>query len=178
MSLWPDERELIVEQLGEDVCVELEQAVTDGKLAHANIAVEITEQRVLDDIAPQVGAVLLPEWQLEINALLNTPPETFLAHIRINASRDDIPWLTITPEHEGNAVMVGGGSSLELPSQIEEVAYRRKLGQTIFALNGAVRYLNERHMKPDYQVICDGRAENVKFLYDLPAQRFLLSSQC
>lgn len=178
MSLWPDERELMVEQLGEDVCVELEQAVTDGKLAHANIAVEITEQRVLDNIVPQVGAVLLPEWQIQVTALLNTPMETFLEHIRINAARNDVPWLTITPEHEGQAVMVGGGSSMELPSQLEEVAHRRKLGQTIFALNGAAKYLTDRHMKPNYLVLCDGRPENVKFLHGLPAERFLLSSQC
>lgn len=178
MSMLAVEREELVEQFGEDVCAKLDQAVADGSLTYQHIALDTSEHEVMKNIAPTVGEIYVPEWVTEIQALLNTPIEMFLDHIRINAARPDVPWLNVVPFHEGHAAIVGGGSSLQIPSQIDEIAERRRLGQTIIALNGVGKYLTDRHLKPDYLVICDGRAENVRFLEGLPAKKFLLASQC
>lgn len=178
MPMMPAERAELIEQFGESVCVELEQAVTDGKLANENIALEAAEKEVMKNLAPATGEIFLPEWEVQIDALMNAPIEKHLWNIKTNAARTDVGWLQVTPEHDGHAVLVGGGSSIGLTAQLHDIVERRKMGQTIFALNGAGKYLTDRGIKPDYLVICDSRMKNVYFLHDLPATKFLLSSQC
>ncbi len=180
MALLAIEEQELAAQFGPEIIEALKQAANDGRLSQESLVVEVTEKECLKSLIPgsQTKEVFVPEWQVQIDALQNTPTETFLEHIRINGARPDVPWLQAIPEHQGHAVMVGGGSSLELPSQLDDVAQRRKLGQTIFALNGAAKYLTDRHLMPDYLVMCDARPENVRFLEGLPAKKFLLASQC
>ena len=160
MTLWADERKLLVEQLGEDVCSELEKAVADGKLAQANLAIEANEKALLKNIIQSSGEIwtpnkvaqereeflsdgisqiAMPEWQIQIDALQNSSDDDFRANMTANGKRTDVPWLSLAGPHEGHAVMVGGGSSLEI--QLHEVSDRKAWGQTIFALNGAAKYL-------------------------------------
>lgn len=167
---------------------EIQQSAVNDVWAPGRV-VEETEQfvietserdivRMLKDDQSVNHELVIPDWQVEIEALQNTTDETFLWNIRVNGQREGVEWLRMIPQHEGNAVMVGGGSSVGLPSQLDEIAYRKSLGQTIFALNGAAKFLSDRHLQPDWLVICDARMANVHFLEGLPAKRYLISSQC
>jgi hypothetical protein len=130
-------------------------------------------------MVPDGVETLIPLREAQIMALSNTSEEIFLRNVKINAARNDIPWLTVVPEHQGHAVLVGGGSSIELPSELQDIADRKnKWGQTIFALNGAAKYLADKNFEVDYQVIIDPRPETIKFLHGLHARKYLISSQC
>ena len=111
-------------------------------------------------LVPAGVETLIPLVDACVQALANSPDEVFLRNIKINASRTDVPWLTVVPEHDGHAVLVGGGSSIELPSELQDIADRKnKWGQTIFALNGAAKYLSDKFFEVDTQIIIDPRPE-------------------
>lgn len=119
---------------------------------------------------------LVPVGDVQIDTPCNTSEEDFLRNVLINGARSDVPWLHVVPEHYEHAVLIGGGASLEI--QLHEVASRMRLGQTLFALNGSAKYLKDRHMEPDVQVVIDSRPECIEHLRPLAAKRFILSSGC
>jgi hypothetical protein len=108
-----------------------------------------------------------------IELTCNTEDEVLFANVARNASlRRD--WVKSLPAHDGHAVIVGGGPSLE--DYFPKLVSRARHGQTVFALNGAAGFLNARGVLPDYQVIMDARPENITLLSD--ACEYLLASQC
>ena len=164
------------------------EGTIDYTRAEEPLVVEMTEAEVIASLThtkprevwvPAGHDTLIPVHDIQVDVPSNMPDEAYLNNIKINGARTDVQWLTVIPEHDGHAVMVGGGSSLELPSQLHEIAQRqREWKQTIFALNGAAKYLSDRHFQVDYQVIIDARPGTVKFLHGLHARKYLISSQC
>jgi len=146
--------------------------------AEISVAIEFDEQKVIRAAMLEDGIteVEIPEWQMQVDALQNSTIATHLRNMTANGARTDVPWLNLTGPHEGHAVMVGGGTSVEL--QLYEIAERKNYGQKIFALNGSAKYLSDHGIEVDYQVICDARPGNVAFLDGLHAKRYLLSSMC
>lgn len=83
-------------------------------------------------------------------------------------------WTAQLPAHEGHAVIIGGGPSL--PDFLPSIKWRHSLGQTIFALNGACRFLNDNGIIPDYQVFLDANKEMGDRIGN--AREYLVASQC
>lgn len=77
--------------------------------------------------------------------------------------------------HDGHAILIGGGPSLA--DTLPEIRWRIARGQTVFALNGAAKYLHEHGIYSDYGVLLDPRAENVKFITPHVGE-WLVASQC
>jgi uncharacterized Rossmann fold enzyme/SAM-dependent methyltransferase len=110
---------------------------------------------------------------MDIEILCNTPDAAIFANIAASAARA-LPWVAEVPAHEGHAVLVGGGPSLV--EQLPQIRKRYELGQTVFALNGAAKFLNGHGIKPHYQVLLDARPESVGLLHE--ADEYLVCSQC
>lgn len=110
---------------------------------------------------------------MELELLCNTPDEALFANVRENSARYR-NWLNAAPAHDGHAVIVGGGPSLL--QNIPAIQWRQGLGQHVFALNGAARFLKKCGITPEYQVILDARAENAGLVSD--AGNHLIASQC
>lgn len=111
----------------------------------------------------------------DLDSICNTASERLLANVAANIKRD-LPWLDEAEQHDGHAVIVGGGPSLE--DRLDEIRWRQTLGQKIFALNGAAAYLWKNGIPVDYHVIVDARPENIKFLQETDEDaHFLLASQ-
>lgn len=112
---------------------------------------------------------------MHIEITCNTDDEIIFDNIRENC-QIEVEWVTQQNAHDGHAVIVGGGPSLNDSAILSSIEWRKNLGQTVFALNGAAHYLNEQGITPDYQVILDARPENIEFLAN--ANEYLLASQC
>jgi hypothetical protein len=104
----------------------------------------------------------------------NTPDDEINGNIAANASRDDVPWLGFHEEHDGVAVIVGGGPSAA--DHIEDIAELHRSGATIFALNGASAWLRGNGLNADYQCIIDAQVDSLA-LIDTDAPCHLLASQ-
>lgn len=76
--------------------------------------------------------------------------------------------------HQGAAVLVAGGPSLR--SRLKAIEARRDHGQTIFAMNGACKFLNDCGVVPEYQVLLDPQEFITHYIGDACA--YLVSSQC
>lgn len=110
---------------------------------------------------------------MNIDTVCNTPDEVLFQNIKANSVRD-LPWLKQVDAHDGHAVIVGGGASVK--DWIDEIRMRQENGQTIFALNGAAKWLKENGIESDYSVIVDARLSNLVFVNY--AKHHLLASQC
>ena len=110
---------------------------------------------------------------MDIEIICNTDDAELFGNIRLN-SRSCQKWIKELPAHDGHAVIVGGGPSIV--DYLPIIEKRRKLGQKIFALNGAAKFLNRHGIVPDYQIILDARPGNVDLVGD--AKEYLFSSQC
>lgn len=110
---------------------------------------------------------------IPILVLNNTPDADLERNIRINSARD-LQWLKQEPEHTGIAVMVGGGPSVA--DFVDDIRRHDRAGAMIFAINGASKWLREHGVTPDYQVICDAKAETAT-LVDPEAQTHIFASQ-
>ena len=108
----------------------------------------------------------------EMSALCNTEREKVAANIRSALARG-LPEIGEADAHDGHAVLVGGGPSLK--NSLGEIRWRAGLGQKVFALNGAARYLHEQGIRVDCQVILDARPANAQFILDKPC---FLASHC
>lgn len=109
---------------------------------------------------------------IPVNIICNTADEVLLDQIKTNAhARGD--WLKCSEPHEGVALLVGSGPSMldTLPTILEFKAQ----GGTIFALNNAANVLFDHGVMPDFQVICDARAETKQLIG--PAVKHLFASQ-
>lgn len=110
----------------------------------------------------------------ELDAVCNVEASRVEANIRENCKRP-IPWLDLSKIHEGQAVIVGGGPSLQ--RTLPEIQWRKSIGQTIIAVNGSAKFLNAHGIKPDMHVVIDARPENAAFLR-APSDQQFIASQC
>ena len=109
---------------------------------------------------------------LPIHVICNTSDDDLYTHIKANSiGRSD--WVKCLPEHDGMAIIVGSGPSLA--DTIEDIRQLKLGGGTIFALNGAAKFLNDRGILPDYQVLLDARRETSTLIDK--AKRYLFASQ-
>jgi uncharacterized Rossmann fold enzyme len=109
----------------------------------------------------------------ELEATCNTHFQAIQSNVRRAMARG-LPTLCFSEAHDGDAVIVGGGPSLM--QTLGELKWRASLGQTIYACNGAGRFLLDHGIHPDYLVILDARPENAQFT--LPGVHHLLASHC
>ena len=110
---------------------------------------------------------------LEIDLFCITPDEEVFSNVREN-SASCARWAKRVDAHKGSAVIVGGAPSLR--TRISSIKFRHDQGQTVFALNGACRFLNENGIIPDYQVILDPQPFLPSYIGE--AKEYLLASQC
>ena len=110
---------------------------------------------------------------LPVHLVCNTSDEQINENVRAN-SRTYGNWIKDEPAHERIAVICGSGPSLA--DTIDEIRGWRSLGVTIFALNGAAKYLYDHGIMPDYQVMIDARPETAQLVG--PAREHLIASQC
>lgn len=110
---------------------------------------------------------------MDIQILCNTDDSELFENVKVN-SRFCKKWIAQVPEHEGHAVIVGGGPSVA--DHLDMIRKRHSLGQKIFALNGAAKFLNKNNIVPEYQVILDARPGNIDLLGK--ADEYLIASQC
>lgn len=110
---------------------------------------------------------------IPVTMLCNTDDEVRKANITANSVKP-IDWLDTVPAHDGVAVICGSGPSIR--DHIDEIEELAEHGATIFALNGAARWLNEIGIIPHAQVMIDARQDNLALLGD--ADEYFLASQC
>lgn len=111
---------------------------------------------------------------LEFMNEANTKEEALVKNIQYSTSLDR-KWLELEEAHDGHAVIVGGGPSLE--GDIEGIRQRQLHGQKIFALNNSYKFLLNNLIIPDYHIMLDARAENAVFIPQLPVKKYY-ASQC
>lgn len=107
-----------------------------------------------------------------IHVICNTDDELLHANIKANSA---VPreWIKEVPEHAGIAILCGSGPSLR--DDIDEIMAWHQQGATIFAMNGAAKFLAAHGIYPDYQVMIDPRPETVQLVG--PARKHLYASQ-
>jgi len=110
---------------------------------------------------------------LSLIVVSNTSEDDLARNIKINSALDH-SWLRAAKPHDGVAVMVGGGPSVE--DHINQIREWRRLGETVFAMNAASTWLRERGVAPHYQVIADAKPET-STLVDPDAPAHLFASQ-
>lgn len=110
---------------------------------------------------------------IPVLVVCNTSDDDLYRNIEANSNRE-LPWVGMQPAHDRVAVMCGGG-----PSLVDHIADIRALqakGVTVFAMNGASKFLREHGIAVDYQVIADAKQETAA-LVDPEAWQHLLASQ-
>lgn len=110
---------------------------------------------------------------IPVTMLCNTDDEARKANIRTNAARD-MPWFRSSAAHDGVAILCGSGPSIR--DDLDAIKDWIDRGATVFALNGAARWLNSHDIAPHYQVMIDARRENGDLIG--AANHYLLASQC
>lgn len=107
---------------------------------------------------------------------LNTPAETMIEQAEQNLNRD-LPLLAELEEHNGTALIVGGGPSLA--ESLGRLRFHKDRGGVIFALNATHDWLIERGIVPDFHVLLDARKDNAQFVSKPHKDvTYLIASQC
>lgn len=112
---------------------------------------------------------------LELKHVCNTTDDKISSNIK-NALKLPFPWLHLFDEHQGHAIIVGGGPSLK--KDIEEIKERQRHGQVIFSTNNTYNYLVENGIIPDAHVMIDAREENKEFIRPISDSIHYYASQC
>lgn len=108
---------------------------------------------------------------------LNTPESVMVEHIRQNLKRDT-KMILQQPPHDGEAVLVGGGASLNDLKTLSALRQRVQHGAVLFALNNSYQWLVEHNFQPKYHVLLDARQENAEFIRPDRSVTYLIASQC
>ena len=111
---------------------------------------------------------------LPVHVVCNTPEDALHANIRANSAVEGRRWVASEAAHDGVAVLVGSGPSLA--DTIEAIRRHHYNGHTVFAMNGAARYLLNNTILADWQVMIDPRQETEQLVG--PARGHLFASQC
>lgn len=109
-----------------------------------------------------------------VAVMCNTPMEDRENNVRVN-SRRDLKWINMLPAHDRRAVLCGGGPSLA--DHIEDIKRLQQEGADVFTMNGSSKFLRERGIIADAQIIADAKPETVE-LYDHEAKLHYIASQC
>lgn len=107
-----------------------------------------------------------------VHLVCNTPDEVIVANVKANIALDRA-WVGTRPEHDGVALICGGG-----PSLVDDLALidsMQKDGAVVFALNGAAAFLAGNGIYPDYQIIVDAREQTIGLVG--PAKEHFFASQ-
>lgn len=104
----------------------------------------------------------------------NTPEEEIDRHI-IENSKKNLEWIMASEPHDGTAILCGGGPSIK--NHVEDICRLKIAGGTVFALNGAAKWLIDQGIEVDYQTILDAKRETAS-LVEPRAKNHLFSSQC
>ena len=118
---------------------------------------------------PHASAPLI----IPVLVICNTPDDVLHSNIERNAALP-LPWAYMHPAHERVAVLCGGGPSLV--DHLEAIREHQADGATVFAMNGASRFLRSHGIAVDAQVIADAKPETAT-LVDPEAGRHFLASQ-
>lgn len=108
-----------------------------------------------------------------VHLVCNTPEDILIANIKANSLSTDREWVSSVDAHDGIAVICGGGPSLR--DDLAAVFDLARGGATIFALNGAARYLADNHCEADFQVIADAREQTADLVG--PAREHIFAAQ-
>lgn len=112
----------------------------------------------------------------QLDKICNTEKTGLLNNIKRAVARE-LPWLDLEPAHDGHAVIVGGGPSLD--DTLEAIRWRKSIGQDVFALNGSADWLRNRGVVSDYHVGVDARPDNARFFKRPDGETtYLIASQC
>jgi len=110
---------------------------------------------------------------LPIHVICNTDDEVINDNIRINSRRPG-KWQQLEAEHYRKAILCGSGPSLA--DNVNKIRQWQEEGGVVFAMNGAAKFLFERGVLADYQVMIDAREETADLVG--PAKQHLIASQC
>ena len=112
----------------------------------------------------------------DLDVVCNTEQEKLTANVRSAIARN-VSWLDTAPEHDRQVCIVGGGPSLV--DTLDELKWRKSIGQRIWALNGVAGFLLKQGIVADAALIVDARPENARFLEGLaPETAAFIASQC
>ena len=117
---------------------------------------------------PQASSDLV----VPVHLVCNTPDEIIVANVKANIALDRA-WVGTKPEHDGVALICGGGPSLA--DDLGLIDSMHKDGAVIFALNGAASFLAGKGIYPDYQIIVDAREQTIGLIG--PAKQHFFASQ-
>lgn len=130
----------------------------------------------------EVGGWVRSVWKvgggtsLELEMVSAVSAEKLEENVRHTISLN-LPTLDTMGEfNEARAILVGGGPSLA--DHISEMKVRQQCGEKIFALNGALKFLEDNGLVADYHVIADARPENAAFVPENSSATLLYSSHC
>lgn len=84
-------------------------------------------------------------------------------------------WLRASDAHDGVAVLIGGGGSIE--DDVDKIKSLVQDGATVFAMNAASKWARSKGIRVHYQVIADAK-EETSTLVDQWAYKHLFASQC
>lgn len=117
----------------------------------------------------------VPDATPMLPVICNTVEPVLHGNICINGARD-LPVLQRVKEHDGHAVLVGGGPSLT--ETLDEIKWRYGQGQHIVALNGSADWLVKNGIIPHSHIIIDARPGNARFVAGVQSTKLYLASQC
>lgn len=113
---------------------------------------------------------------VELTGAINTPPETILAQLA-HSVRQGHPQLRQEQVKPEEVAIVGGGPSLD--GTLDELRDLHFAGARVVALNGALRWLVDRNIRPSAAVVLDAREASARFLEpDVPRCVYYVASQC
>lgn len=112
--------------------------------------------------------------KLALQLILNTPSEEIEQNIRSN-SREYGRWAQLQEPHEGVAVLIGGGPSVD--DCVEQIKALQDAGAGVFAMNGASKWAMDNLIPVDIQVIIDAK-EETSTLVDPNAHYHMFASRC
>jgi SAM-dependent methyltransferase len=110
---------------------------------------------------------------MQIETTVNVSDDVLFGNI-FNNARLPLKWVKELSNHDDHAVIVGGGESVK--DWIEEIKWRQSIGQTVFALNNAAKFLESHGIIPDHQILLDARESNISFVNH--ANHHYIASQC
>lgn len=112
--------------------------------------------------------------KLTVLVVSNTADEIIQENIRYSSKKYP-KWLQSHAAHDGVAVMIGGGGSIE--DHVDDIRDLVAKGAKVFAMNGAAKWARGQGVNVAYQVIVDAK-EETSTLVDPKADEHLFASQC
>lgn len=111
----------------------------------------------------------------ELSLCSNTEQARIFDNIR-NAVNSGVPWMELKPAHDGHAVIVCGGPSAQ--QYLEEIKWRKSIGQTIVSVNGSHDWLRDNGVVSDMHILLDARPSNTRFVQRASSAVKFVATQC